>query len=54
MKTLSMRDMLYEEPGPVTKKRIRFFTGLAFLALAGLLWAVIRRFYVTGQFASRY
>ncbi len=54
MKTLSMRDMLYEEPGPETKKRIRIFTGISILALAALLWAVIRRFYVTGQFASRY
>ena len=54
MKRTSVKDMLYEEPGPVTKKRIRFFTCMALLALAALLWIVIRQFSVTGQFASRY
>ncbi len=54
MKTLSMRDMLYEEPGPETRKRIRIYTVLAFLLLAALLGIVIRQFYVTGQFDSKY
>ena len=50
----SIRDMLYEAPGPKTQKRIRFFTGLALLLLATLLAMVIRQFAVTGQFAEKY
>lgn len=50
----SIRDMLYEAPGPRAQKRIRFFTVLAVLLLAGLLVLVIRQFAVTGQFAEKY
>ena len=50
----SIRDMLYEAPGPKAQKRIRFFTVLAVLLLAGLLVLVIRQFAVTGQFAEKY
>ena len=54
MTRTSIRDMLYEAPGPKARKRIRFFTGLALLTLAALLAAVIRQFAVTGQFAEKY
>lgn len=54
MTNVSIRDMLYEAPGPKTQKRIRFFTVLAMLLLAGLLALVIRQFAVTGQFAEKY
>ncbi len=53
-KTPSIRDMLYEEPGPKTKKQIRVITLFAILLLAALLAVVIRQFYITGQFAPRY
>lgn len=54
MTNVSIRDMLYEMPGPKARKRIRFFTVLALLLLAGLLFLVIRQFAVTGQFAEKY
>lgn len=54
MKTVSIRDMLYEEPGPKTRVRIRFFTIAAVLLLLLLLAVVIRQFAITGQFDSRY
>lgn len=50
----SIRDMLYEAPGPKARKRIRFFTVAAILLLAGLLVLVIRQFAVTGQFVEKY
>lgn len=50
----TIRDMLYETPGPKTRKRIRLFTALAVLLLAGLSGLVIHRFAVTGQFAEKY
>lgn len=54
MKTTSIRDMLYEEPGPKTRKTIRIFTILAILLIMALLAIVIRQFVITGQFAPRY
>lgn len=52
--TLSMRDALYEAPGPKTHKRIIFWTLIACVALVALIGAVVYRFYVTGQLAPRY
>ena len=54
MKTMPIRDMLYEEPGPKTRRVIRIATVLSLAAFAALLWIVIRRFYETGQLDSRY
>ena len=54
MKTNSIRDMLYEEPGPKTRRPIRIFTVLALVLLTALTAVVIRQFAVTGQFNSRY
>ena len=51
---ISARDMLYEEPGPKTKRRIRIVTGISLAALAALAAAVIHRFYITGQLDPRY
>ena len=48
------RDMLYEEPGPKTKLRIRIATGISLAAIAALAAAVVRQFYVTGQLDSKY
>ena len=50
----SIRDVLYEAPGPKTRKRIAVITVLSLLALAALAVAVIRRFAQTGQLDARY
>ena len=40
----TIRDALYEAPGPKARKRIAVATVLSILALAALVIAVIRRF----------
>ncbi|HJA28691.1 MAG TPA: amino acid ABC transporter permease [Candidatus Olsenella pullicola] len=51
---LSMRDALYEAPGPRTRRRVRIGTAItAVVALLGIA-AIVRQFYVTGQLAPRY
>ena len=52
MTRTSIRDMLYEAPGPKAQRRIRLFTVLALLLLAAFLAVIIRQFAVTGQFAE--
>lgn len=48
----SMRDALYEAPGPRTRRRIAVGTAVtAALAAAGVA-AIVQRFYVTGQLAA--
>ena len=54
MKTGSIRDYLYESPGPRARRRIRIATGMVLLALLGLLWLIARRFSETGQFDAKY
>lgn len=51
---MSMRDALYEEPGPHTRRRIRLFTILSLVLVAVLIGLVIYQFYVTGQLAPKY
>ena len=50
----SMRDALYEAPGPRTKRKIALGTALSAVAVAALVALLIRRFYITGQLAPRY
>ncbi len=50
----SMRDALYEEPGPRTRRKIVIGTVLSALLVAAGIAAVVRQFYVTGQLAPRY
>ena len=50
----SIRDVLYEEPGPKTKKRVAVATAISLVVLAVLLILIIRQFYVTGQLNSKY
>lgn len=50
----SIRDALYEEPGPRTKKRIAVATALSVAVLAALIALIVRQFYVTGQLGARY
>ena len=54
MKAPSIRDMLYEAPGPKARRRIRVVTAVSLLALAVLLALMLRQFAVTGQFDARY
>ena len=54
MKQTSIRDLLYEPPGPAARKRISVLTWLAMAAFAVLTALVIRQFAVTGQLDARY
>lgn len=51
---ISIRDALYEAPGPKTRKRIVIVTVISLIALAALVGAVIRQFYLTGQLDAKY
>ena len=51
---ITARDMLYEEPGPKAKLRIRVVTGISLAAIAALAVVVIRQFYITGQLDPKY
>lgn len=51
---VSIRDILYEPPGPKTRKRIAVATVISLIALAALLVVIIRQFYITGQLSAKY
>lgn len=51
---VSIRDILYEPPGPKTRKRIAVATAISLIALAALLVVIIRQFYITGQLSAKY
>ncbi len=46
---LTMRDALYEAPGPEMRAKIRIGTAISLVAVAALAILVLQRFYVTGQ-----
>ena len=50
----SVRDVLYEAPGPRTRRLIAVGTTVSALLVCALLALVVRQFYVTGQLAPRY
>ena len=50
----SMRDALYEAPGPRSRRKIVVGTAISLALVALGAAAVIRQFYVTGQLAPRY
>ncbi|MCC8045098.1 MAG: amino acid ABC transporter permease [Clostridiales bacterium] len=50
----SIRNVLYEPPGPRNQKIITVVTAVSVIALAGLLAAVIRLFYINGQLDAKY
>ena len=50
----SMRDALYEAPGPRMRRRMRIGTAVAAVIVLLALAAVVRQFWVTGQLAPRY
>lgn len=51
---VSMRDALYEAPGPKMRRRIVVGTVIASVLVLGLVALVVRQFYVTGQLAPKY
>ena len=51
---LSVKDALYEAPGPKTRRLTAIATTITLIVLAALLFLMIRRFYETGQLKSRY
>ena len=53
-RTLSMRDALYEAPGPRTRRRVRIGTTVSAVVVLLAIAAVVRQFWVTGQLAPRY
>ena len=50
----SMRDALYEAPGPKTKRKIMVGTAVSAVVVAVVLLAILGRFYATGQLDARY
>ena len=52
MKQTSIRDLLYETPGPAARKKIRVWTGVALAAIAALIALIVRQFAETGQLAE--
>ena len=51
---LTMRDALYEAPGPKMRAKIRIGTAISLVAVAALAALVLQRFYVTGQLSVHY
>ena len=51
---LSMRDALYEAPGPKTKRLVAIGTAVSVAVLVLLIALAIRQFYVTDQLNPRY
>lgn len=50
----SIRDVLYEAPGPKTRKCITVITAISLAVLAVLFILILRQFYITGQLSSKY
>lgn len=51
---VSVRDALYEAPGPKARKRIVAATVISLIAIAALIFAILRQFYLTGQLDAKY
>ena len=54
MSAKTMRDALYEEPGPKTRRKMVIGTVISLVLLVVLAAWVVYRFWVTGQLAPRY
>ena len=52
--TVSMRDALYEAPGPKTRRRTRIVTFISLILVALGIALIVRQFYVTGQLDAKY
>ena len=53
-KARTIRDALYEAPGPRTHRKMVVGTAISAVLVAVLVGLVVQRFYVTGQFAPKY
>lgn len=51
---VSMRDALYEAPGPKTRRKMLVGTAVSLFAVAALIAWVVYRFWVTGQLSYKY
>ncbi len=52
--TTSIRDVLYEAPGPKARRWITVFTVISLALIAALIAVVVRQFYVVGQLDAKY
>ena len=52
--TMSMRDALFEAPGPRMRRNIRVGTAISLVLATVALGLVVQRFYLTGQLAAKY
>lgn len=50
----SIRDILFEPPGPKAKRRIRIFTAISLVIVAILIIYILKKFYDAGQFQAKY
>ena len=50
----SIRDILYEAPGPKMRRRIAIATAISLIVLVSLIVVIVRQFYVTGQLQAKY
>ena len=51
---MTIKEALYESPGPKSRRNIRIVTTISIILLVLLAYFVIRQFYISGQFAPRY
>ncbi len=51
---MTIKEALYESPGPKSRRNIRIVTTISIVLLVLLAYFVIRQFYISGQFAPRY
>ena len=51
---LSVKDALYEKPGPKAQLKIRIATVISLILLVYLLVMMVRQFYITGQLDAKY
>lgn len=54
MKEISIRDRLYEAPGPRTRRRVAIMTVVALIGLGYLIYFILHQFYLTGQLEARH
>lgn len=54
MSAPSIRERLYESPGPKTRRRVAAFTVVALILLGLLLFMIVRQFALQGQLEPRY
>ena len=51
---VSVRDALYEKPGPKVEKIFRIVTALSLVLLGLLIFAAVRQFAISGQLDAKY